>query len=57
VVCEISIASAAPRIPSAGSGPGPKISSGLRAMSRPTDTNMKMNGVRASPPPRKTIAA
>ena len=55
--CEINIASAEPLIPSAGSGPAPKISSGLSAMSNPTEMNMKMNGVRASPAPRRTIAA
>ena len=39
-------------MPSAGTGPQPKISSGLSTMSSATDISRKRNGVRESPAPR-----
>ncbi len=46
------VAHAAPAMPSFGSGPRPKISSGLSTMSNATANSRKRNGVRESPAPR-----
>jgi len=49
------VAAAEPPIPMAGIGPRPRINTGLRTRSTPTLTSMKINGVRASPVPRRPI--
>jgi hypothetical protein len=47
---------AAPPIPRAGKGPGPKMSSALMVMSRVTTMAVLRSGVRESPTPRSVLA-
>ena len=49
-----SVARAEPLMPSAGTGPQPKMNSGFSAVSSTTTSTRNMNGVRESPAPRST---
>ena len=51
--CATSVAMAEPAMPMAGTGPQPKINSGLQTISSATDSIRKRNGVLESPAPRK----
>ena len=46
------MAVADPAMPSAGTGPQPKMNNGLSTMSSTVETSRKRNGVRESPEPR-----
>ncbi len=51
----ITVAVAAPAMPSCGAGPSPRMKTGLSEISSPTASSMNQSGVSASPLPRSAI--
>jgi hypothetical protein len=51
----MTVAVAEPAMPIRGTGPRPRMKTGLRALSSATATIMNQSGVSESPPPRRAI--